>query len=211
MNKDNFAKLIEAIEKDGRTRFSMSCFLGKIDATEEIINSFLSKNLPINTLPVFSLENVETTEMFNCDSVGCIAGFATALANDWITPEFLQEDNAIYEEHWQQFEIEANRFLGLTAQESNNLYYSKNTSVWKMVKWFEPERYPKLEWDEPESVIAFHKSNNQSWRDNNAEINLQSIDYKTAVDVLTRIMNGEIILANNAGRGIPQYIEKEEA
>ncbi len=209
MNKDNFAKLIKAIEKDGRTRFSMSCFIGKIDAAKEVIDSLLSKDLPINTLPVFSLENVETTEMFNCDSVGCIAGFATALANDWKTPEFLQEDKAMYEEHWQSFEEEANSFLGLTALESNNLYYSKNTSVWKMVKWHEPERYPKLEWDEPESVIAFHKNNNQSWKDNNAEIDLQSIDYKAAVDVLTRIMNGEIMLGNVSTFGIPQYVEKE--
>lgn len=209
MNKDNFKKLIDAIEKDGMFRFSMSAFVGKIDAPKDIIESFRKKNMPINPLPVESLSLVETTDLFNCDSVGCIAGFATGLANDWKTPEFMKEEDGEYT-HWQFFEEQANKFLGLTSIEGNNLYYSKGYSVWKMVKWFEPERYPKLEWDENDQNVEWFKQKKQPWNGNDIEVELQSIDYKSAVDVLTRIMNGEILLADNKNGRIPQFVEKEK-
>jgi hypothetical protein len=186
----------------------MSCFVGKIDAPESIITAFRKQNIPINPLPIYSLSLVETTDLFNCDSVGCIAGFATGLANDWKTPEFMKQEDEEYL-NWQFFEEEANKFLGLTSVEGNNLYYSKGYSVWKMVKWFEPERYPKLEWDESDSSVEWFKQNKQPWSYNDIEIELQSIDYKSAADVLTRIMNEEIILADKEGKGIPQFVEKE--
>ena len=212
MNKDNFKLLIEAIEKDGKFRFNMGVFIGKLDASESTIERFRLQNFSVNTLPTNSLTEIETTKMFNCDSVGCIAGFATALANNWETPNFLKS-NADYlvnpsqmsYNHADHFEYIANNFLGLTKSEGENLYYcNEGNSVWKMVRWHEPYRYGDLEYDCDESDVEECQADGIKWNTtDHIEINLQSISPEIAIDVLTRIMNEEIGLAD--GNYNPYY------
>jgi len=207
MNKDNFKKLIDAILFDGQVRFNMSCFIGKLNISDSVYQQEIKNEGKLaSEYGVSSLGQVETTELFNCDSVGCIAGFSAALANDWKTPEWLtpefQQNNPenVHYNTVQDFESTSNRFLGLTSGQGKKLYYPENDSLWKFLKYYESYRYPNLKYigeedGEAEDIVDKYCD----WDDDNYEIDFLSIDYKTAADVLTRIMNEEIILGDNYG------------
>lgn len=202
MNKDNFKKLIDAINFDGKAKFNMQCFIGKLSITSEHFeSSIINGNNLASEFSAGQLDWVETTNLFNCNSVGCIAGFATALANDWKTPEWLKPtvyDKQLFQgyQNWApDFEQEANKFLGLTEGQGNKLYYNTDDCVWKYLRYYESDRYPELEYV---NVEYEDDLDDLDWDDSDVEIDWSTIDYKTAADVLTRIMNEEIILGNNA-------------
>ena len=207
MNKDNFKKLIDAILFDGQVRFNMSCFIGKLNISPERYEQEIKEEgIYASNYGVSSLTQVETTDLFNCDSVGCIAGFATALSNQWKTPEWLdpkfQENNpgrGTYD-MVRDFEKTSNIFLGLTSGQGKKLYYADNDSLWKYIKYNEPDRYPNLKYSgqdegEADEILEWFCE----WDDDSHEIDFLTIDYKTAADVLTRIMNEEIFLGENYG------------
>lgn len=207
MNKDNFKKLIDAILFDGQVRFNMSCFIGKLNINAERYEQEIKEEgIYASAYGVNSLTRVETTDLFNCDSVGCIAGFATALSNEWKTPKWLSPE---FQENNQErgtydmvrdFETTSNNFLGLTSGQGKKLYYADNDSLWKYIKYYEFSKYPELKYvgedDYEAEEIVDHDCD---WDDDNYEINFLSIDYKTAAHVLTRIMNEEIFLGENYG------------
>jgi len=205
MNKDNFKKLIDAILFDGQVRFNMSCFIGKLNISDSVYQQEIKNEGKLaSEYGVSSLGQVETTELFNCDSVGCIAGFSAALANDWKTPEWLtpefQQNNPenVHYNMVQDFESTSNRFLGLTSGQGKKLYYPENDSLWKFLKYYESDRYPNLKYIGEEDGEAEYIVNKYcDWDDDDYEIDFSSIDYKTAADVLTRIMNEEIILGDD--------------
>ena len=207
MNKDNFKKLIDAILFDGQVRFNMSCFIGKLNINAERYEQEIKEEgIYASAYGVNSLTRVETTDLFNCDSVGCIAGFATALSNEWKTPKWLSPE---FQENNQErgtydmvrdFETTSNNFLGLTSGQGKKLYYADNDSIWKFVKYYESDLYSELKYegeDDGEADDMIHQY--CEWDDDNFEINFLTIDYKTAADVLTRIMNEEIFLGENYG------------
>lgn len=210
MNKDNFKKLIDAIALDGQIRFNMGCFVGKIVINKyDYESNIKSGNQLVSDYPANSIMEIETTEMFNCDSVGCIAGFATALSNNWNTPEWIKplsdEDIALGisrdgTDIVKSFENESNVFLGLTQQQGRRLYYGDSDTVWKYLKFYEKDRYPSLQYlgeddGEAENMFGIYAE----WDDEDHEISLGSINYKTAIDVLTRIMNDEILIDKDSG------------
>jgi hypothetical protein len=207
MNKDNFKKLIDAILFDGQVRFNMACFVGKLIFNDQEDKELVKNGQSLaSNYRVDSLGYVETTELFNCDSVGCIAGFSAALANDWKTPKWLtfEYQNKIAEKSpynvIQDFELTSNSFLGLTSCQGKKLYYADNDSVWKYLRYFESDRYLNLQYSgeedgEAEDIVEKFCD----WDDDCFEVDFSSIDYKTAADVLTRIMNEEIILGDNYG------------
>lgn len=201
MNKDNFKKLIDAILFDGQVKFNMACFIGKLNVNTETYKEIKEGKELASVHGINSLSRVETTTLFNCDSVGCIAGFATAIANEWKTPEWIKPkpvdeiDDATIYEIVQDFESASNSFLGLLSGHGKKLYYGDNDTVWKYIKYYEFDRYPKLKYVgeddyEAEGII----DHGCHWYDEDYEISFQSIDYKMAAEVLTRIMNEEIIL-----------------
>ena len=206
MNKDNFKKLIDAILFDGQIRFNMSCFIGKLSLNPEQYQQTIKEDGELaSDYGTNSLHRVETTDLFNCDSVGCIAGFATALSNEWKTPEWLKPESE--NEHFnessslysivQDFEATANKFLGLTSGQGKKLYYADSDSLWKYLRYYESDRYPNLEYvGESEFEAEEIVDHDCDWDDDTYEISFNSIDYKTAANVLTRIMNEEIVLGN---------------
>lgn len=209
MNKDNFKKLIDAILFDGQVRFNMSCFIGKLSLNPEQYQQTIKENGKLaSDYGTTTLFKVETTDLFNCDSVGCIAGFATALSNEWKTPKWLKPEsqtedcdrNTISYNLVKDFEATANQFLGLTSGQGRKLYYADSDSLWKFIKYYEFDNYPRLKYvgedDYEAEEIIDHECD---WDDEDYEICFQSIDYKMAADVLTRIMNEEIILGNDYG------------
>ena len=70
----------------------------------------------------------------------------------------------------------------------------------------EPNRYPKLELEGYGDMDSAYEEGLE-WDDDDLSIDFTSIDYLTAVDVLTRIMNEEIGLADCDNE--PHYIMKE--
>jgi hypothetical protein len=205
MNKQNMQRLIDAIKFDGQKKFNMQLFIGKLESEYQIKEVFEHGELASIYKPTRVSYIEEGTSMFNCTSMGCIAGFASALANDWKAPNWLAEDNA--SAHVGMFEKEANEFLGFTHEEGRNLYFADLNSIWKWLQYVEEARYPGLSLEDYNSIDDAYDEGDMRWNDEDLYADFSSIDYLTAVDVLTRIMNEEIGLAdwNNE----PHYIMKE--
>jgi hypothetical protein len=205
MNKQNMQRLIDAIKFDGQKKFNMQLFIGKLESEYQIKEVFEHGELASIYKPTRVSYIEEGTSMFNCTSMGCIAGFASALANDWKAPNWLAEDNA--SGHVGMFEKEANEFLGLTHEEGRNLYFNDSKSIWKWLQYVEEARYPELSLEDYNSIDDAYDEGDMQWWDDDLYADFSSIDYLTAVDVLTRIMNEEIGLANWDNE--PHYIMKE--
>lgn len=205
MNKANIQRLIDAIKFDGQKKFNMTLFVGKLESDYQIKEVFDLGQYASHYKPTRVNYVEEGTDIFNCTSMGCIAGFATALANDWKAPKWLAEDNASM--HVGMFEQAANKFLGFTHEEGKNLYFADSKSIWKWLQYVEEARYPKLSLEEYNSIDDAYDEGDMQWWDDDLYADFTSIDYLTAVDVLTRIMNEEIGLADNDNE--PYYIRKE--
>jgi hypothetical protein len=203
MNKENMQRVIDAIKIDGQKKFNMSAFIGKLndERFEQYVfeNDRLASQYPASRV----LRIDEGTDIFNCTSMGCIAGFATAIASEWKAPKWLSVDN--HSDQMNAFEQTSNNFLGLTYQEGKNLYYGDSNCIWKWLMENEPERYD-LELEDYGSMDAANEEG-IDWWESELTIDFSTIDYLTAVDVLTRIMNGEIGLADINDE--PYYIEQE--
>jgi hypothetical protein len=204
MNKDNMQKVINAIKFDGAKKFNMSVFVGKLEYEDDHISVFENDELA-HTFPVSRVRVIhEGTDLFNCTSMGCIAGFATALANDWKTPDWMRKDDP--SGHLYQFENEAANYLGLSTAEAKNLFFGDDNSIWKWLMHHEAERYPNLELEDYETMQDANDCDIE-WNDRDLYANFHTISYLTAVDVLTRILNEEIGLADCDNE--PYYIKKE--
>jgi hypothetical protein len=204
MNKENINKLIEAIKFDGKTKFNMSVFLGKLTGDYSEFEVFNRGRLASEYEASRITSVTPGTDIFNCTSMGCIAGFATAIANNWKAPEWLIDDEPMA--HINMFEQTSNEFLGFTYHEGRNLYYGDDRCIWKWLMENEPYTYPDLLLEEYGDLDSANEEGAE-WDDENVSIDFSTIDYLTAVDVLTRIMNEEIGLADDSG--CPYYIEKE--
>ena len=206
MNKKNIQRLIDAIRFDGQKKFNMNLFIGKLEGSYETKEVFELGQLASKYKPTRVSYIEEGTDIFNCTSMGCIAGFATALANDWKAPNWLAEDNASMHVH--MFEKAANEFLGFTHQEGRNLYFADCKSIWKWLQYVEEGRYPGLGLEEYNSIDDAYDEGDMQWWDDDLYADFNTIDYLTAIDVLTRIMNEEIGLADLADNE-PYYIREE--
>ena len=206
MNKENLNKLIEAIKFDGKTKFNMSVFLGKLtgDYSEsEVFNrGQLASKYPANRVTSV----IPGTDLFNCTSMGCIAGFATAIANNWKAPEWLIEDEPMA--HINMFEQTSNEFLGFTYHEGRNLYYADDHCIWKWLMQNEPYTYPDLQLEGYGDLDSADEEGVE-WDDESLSIDFSTIDYLTAVDVLTRILNQEIGLSC-INMNQPYYVREDE-
>ena len=198
-DQKSFKELISAIELNGITSFNMTTFWGKIaEGIERNLGNSL--DMPIHSL---SLHYEETskgantldqyTSAFNCNSVGCIAGFAMAIAMDWKQPDWLTEDSRNY---MHSFENIACNYLNIPIQVGRKIFYGDEASVWAFVAYHERENHQNLEWSNWED----DEYDDFDWTEESIE--LSSIDYKVAVDVLRRIASGEIIFSDEF---IPQY------
>jgi len=212
MNKENLQKVIDAIKFDGKTKFNMHTFIGKFD--ESYYNERVFKNGDLAHLYRPSqVQNVETgTDIFNCTSMGCIAGFATAISNNWKAPKWLSDKEII--NFSEEFETESNEFLGFSKEEGKNIYYNDSNCIWKWLMHNEPDTYPGLKLEDVDGDECYSMDEAMEygyyWNDDNLCVDFASIDYLTAVDVLTRILNEEIGLADKHNE--PYYImHKAEA
>jgi len=199
-NKKNIQKVIDAIKVDGKKRFNMSTFVGKvIDPDFDPINDSAWGR----EIKQLSLEEL-TTDLFNCDSVGCIAGFSTAVANDWKNP-FLGLNSVTSAKHISDyFEEASNDFLGFNAEEGKNLYYGDYRSVWKYLLYMEDSRFPELELEEDHTFDG----GDDDWDDSYYNIDFNSISPRYAVTLLQMLIDDKIALCNDMG--MPEYLGESD-
>ena len=204
MNKQNLQRVIDAIKFDGRRKFNMNVFIGKLNMEQYEERVFNGEDSASEYAATRVPRVEEGTDIFNCTSMGCIAGFATAIANEWKAPSWLSVDN--HAAHVQNFESDSNEFLGFTHEEGRNIYFGDSACIWKWLMKVEPDKYPELSLEEYDTMDEAEEEGYDWWAED-LQINFNTIDYLTAVDVLTRILNEEIGLAN--GDDEPYYIKKE--
>jgi hypothetical protein len=200
-NIENFNNLIKTIENNGLTNFNMSTFLSlfesenyldQVNYVHELTRQELNCYVPSKT-ELFD----KRTNKFNCDTVGCIAGFAAALAMNWETPDWLSGDSKDNHHH---FEIIACTYLNIPVWVGKKIFYGDEYSAWAFAKYhsdFLGNAYSHLK------VLSEYEDidyDDLDWVD--VEIELTSISYKDAVNLLSDISNGKIIFNNSAAGGI---------
>jgi len=177
-NQLNFQQLIGSIEQNGISHFNMQTFLG------EIIESDFIR--PVNEMSIdYSSSAValdKYTSSFNCDSVGCIAGFAFANALDWVQPEWFVGDSR---SHAFLFEHVACNYLNIPIQLGQMIFYGDESNIWSFAKSTDPESYEGI------TFFEYYDDGEDGCDWEYRETNLESIDFKTAADVLRRVASGE--------------------
>ena len=192
-----FKNLISTIEQNGLTNFNMSTFLGHLSENwdnyynyvHEVTRTSLINTVDLSKAPLFD----KTTNKFNCTSVGCIAGFATAVAFDWEIPKWLSKSDS--RDFHQEFELIACSYLNIPLWVGKKIFYGDEASVWAFAKqnsyslggayrhlladaWYDDE---ERDFDDDDNAWMY------------ANIDLNSISYKDAVNILTDIIEGRII------------------
>lgn len=194
IDKRNLARLIDAISADGKWHFNMATFFGVLNR-EEVENAFeydgatdvssISANIFGHGLK--SMFN-STTNSFNCDSVGCIAGFASAIALGW-------NDDAVRginkttnpNKAWEHI---ACNFLNIPLAIGEKIFFGDKGSIWSFLK-SKDSNFSDLRYnEETEYAIDNEDISEHDWDE--IEIDLLSIGYKKATEMLSMILEDEI-------------------
>lgn len=192
INKKNLAKLIDAIHSDGKFHFNMSVFFGMIDNDDldNIIYEGVNNIHPstINFKNAYQNMFNSVTNSFNCNSVGCIAGFASALALDWKEEFAISIGSGINPvKAWEHI---ACNYLNIPLQVGQKIFYAEKGSVWSLLKT-QDYNFNELEYEEEtEYSIGEGDIYEDDWEE--ISINLNSITYKKATEMLSMILEGEI-------------------
>lgn len=195
----NMNKLIASIELNGVKHFNMSTFMAVID--RENMNSYYQSHKPIYELGGDLLSGLTggeakvpvnfSTKTFNCDTVGCIAGFAAANATDW--DEKLWGIAALYQNSMHDLmEHVACNFLNIPIQLGRQIFYGEHPSVWGFL--YESS-------DETDELNIFNQleveDRNYYEESGNISIELNSINHEHAVKALQLIRDKDIIVDRN--------------
>lgn len=205
-NQESFKTLIESIELNGLTNFNMTTFIGNIGDYLDFYEGSLIHEIPVNKSTASGKAFDQTTNAFNCNSVGCIAGFAVANAVNWNQPKWLTDDSR---NHIEFFEHVACNWLNIPIQAGRSLFYGDSGSVWSFVRYFEPNNYGQIEWTNQCDSFDYSTADEcdeEEWFCSETEIELSSINYKYATDVLSRVVAGQIIISNDNDFS-PRYSE----
>lgn len=198
-NAPAFKELIKTIEANGLANFNMATFWGHFnennmvyyDYVHEISRSSLTNHVDPNLNKVLD----ERTSSFNCTSVGCIAGFATAVAMDWTTPKWIEGDSR---EYHHQFEVISCSYLNIPIWVGKRIFYGDEESAWAFAK-----KHSHLLGD-AYSHLKLEEGSEDDFEDDwgNYMIDLNSISYKDAVNLLSDIIEGRILFGFDFEHGI---------
>ena len=146
-SRKNFDMLIASIELNGSRHFNMQMFLGVVDNLEEHVNTGDYDNRLYGTDDTVHglvhdiigtlhdanyLPFINNTKTFNCDTVGCIAGFATAVAMDW-QEDLVKQAAILYGNQQELFEAIACNFLNMPVSMGKSIFYAEGNSMWSML------------------------------------------------------------------------------
>jgi hypothetical protein len=188
-----FGNLIANIEYNGKSSFNMGTFLGFVENLEDSLATYGINS--IHQVPnVLDLDNsphtqtyCKTTEQFNCDTVGCIAGFATANALNWANMDFLHKET-IHQSRF--FEHVSCNYLNIPTSLGSKVFYGQEGSMWSFLRSNTKDfnnltvhvEYSNDEYDQ-ENIL-------EEYSYEEFQIDLKSISYKDATFALTMLKEG---------------------
>lgn len=204
----NFNRVIASIELDGAKHFNMQVFMGTLTGfdglEEEDVKHYQTDNFAtvssihsdyIQPLS-FSIGELlsPTTKAFNCNSIGCVAGFAVANALDW-DENLIAEAMQYLAGQKALFEQVACNFLNMPVSYGMKLFYGERNSFWHFLKGlsYENPGYSELE---------KFKEIEYAYDDNEEGVELSSINYKMAATALKLIRDGHIYIDESDSRNI---------
>lgn len=198
-----FNELIKTIEHNGLTNFNMNTFFSKIDhenysAYYEYVHE-IPRSAMVNNISGESQLFDKTTNKFNCSTIGCVAGFATAVAMNWETPKWLDGDARDYNSY---FEIIACTYLNIPVWVGRNIFYGDQASAWAFAKLYSHKlghAYDHIKLTSEYEHIDEYEFE-EYW--DSVEIDLNSISYKDAVNLLSDIAEGRIIFGTEIPSGM---------
>lgn len=206
IDKKNLAKLIDAISADGKWHFNMGIFFGAL-GREEIEYAFERGKTDVSSLSPNMLENVNKsifdkyTNSFNCDSVGCIAGFASAIALGWDS-DIVKDINKVTNPN-RAWEHIACNFLNIPLAIGEKIFFGERGSIWSFLKANDPS-FDSVQYDD-DTQYGIDEEAVDEYDYENISIDLLSIGYKKAVEMLSMILEEEIMFDEDFN---PYFTEK---
>jgi hypothetical protein len=205
-NHTNFDKLIASIELNGKKHFNMQMFIGVVDNLDSHFKDDLDSRAYGDETTSHGLHGdwISTpsskyspfygnTKTFNCDTVGCIAGFAVANALDWEEDLIRQASDYYYNQQY-LFENIACNFLNMPINIGKKLFYAEGNSFWAMLA--------NRSWDFPDTtdIGIFRLLDVQDYIEDDFlydPIELASITHEMAAKALRLIRDGLMLLSMN--------------
>jgi|GEM_PF-1789409 len=210
-NITNFNKLIASIELNGSKHFNMQLFLGiledisdydedevkttSLDGFETVSAVSCDYLSPLDSETRTYSAFISTTKAFNCSTVGCIAGFAMAVALDW-KEDLIVEASRYYSNQQVLFEQVACNFLNMPVIIGRKLFYGEANSIWAMLCDLKDRNPNATELDvfrKLEQPYNYGDGDDERY----PEIDMASINYSMAAKVLELIRDGDIYLDTN--------------
>lgn len=203
-NVTNFNKLIASIELNGSKHFNMQLFMGMLEDIsnydeDEVkttgLDSFQTVS-GISTDYINPLHKddytpfISKTKAFNCSTVGCIAGFAMAVALDW-KEDLIKQASQYYSSQQELFEQVACNFLNMPVIIGKKLFYGEANSIWAMICDVK-DRYSYAR--ELDIFRKLEQPYNYEDDERYPEVDMASITYDMAAKVLGLIRDGHIYL-----------------
>lgn len=205
-DQKNFDMLIASIELNGKKHFNMQMFIGMVDNLqshfeEDLDSRAYGDNTTSHGLHSDWLSPVSekyapfysTTKAFNCDTVGCIAGFAVATALDW-KEDLIQKSSKYYSNQQELFENVACNFLNMPVIMGKKLFYAEGNSFWAMLA------NRALDFPSNSDIAIFRDLDTESYIEEDFDydpVNLASITHEMAAKALQLIKDGSIELTDN--------------
>jgi predicted small metal-binding protein len=220
-NITNFNKVISTLQLEGAKHFNMQVFLGAIyeeimDLEEQDFKAGAFDNFEtvsgVDVDYIGPLDSADRflnrrTKAFNCSSVGCIAGFATASALDW-EEELIQQAAKHSGNQKALFEQIACNFLNMPIQYGLKLFYGTEKGFWPFLHELVNNNYNSKE------LSVFSDLEVDDDEDCNS-VALYSINHKMAAKALELIRDGHLYVDNSGDVEISSYyrdlLDNEEA
>ena len=205
----NFDRVIASIELNSEKHFNMTSFMATIN--HESYEADYSSNEEIYKLDSNYLNYPKsgtlfhnTTKAFNCDTVGCIAGFCVANAVEWNDNKWmptLKFNSGMHD----LYETVACNFLNIPIQAGKKIFYGEANSAWSYMKYNygADKPYDVLCWNDEDMGCG---CNDIHYTDTGIELN--SISSHAAVDLLKRLRDGKLVMT--AKNNFQPYEPSEE-
>jgi hypothetical protein len=199
-SRKNFDMLIASIELNGSKHFNMQMFLGVVENLEEHINTGDYDNRLYGTDDTVHglshdiigilhdadyLPFINNTKTFNCDTVGCIAGFATAVAMDW-QEDLVKQAAILYGNQQELFEAIACNFLNMPVSMGKSIFYAEGNSMWSLLAGH---------WHDSRDLNVFKHLETNDYVEEEftyPPIELASISHEMAAKVLQLVRDGYV-------------------
>lgn len=208
LDKQNLLNVMDQISANGIEHFNMTSFFGTIDKhdREEAMIDYGYQDVSKISPGMFKVANLldEGTKSFNCDSVGCIAGFASAIALNWNDTKVAGMDQKI--NAYRGWEHLACNYLNIPLAIGELIFFGENGCVWSYLK-VNSNYFDHLEFtEETQCAIDCDDVSEDEWTELSTD--LSSINYKTAVSALSMIVEDELTFKRKNGLWYPNLTDK---